>query len=119
MNIFEEGEMVGAQEEYKVMTEVFTSSMPASEYHISFNSMLLYFSTRFTSNIENFKAKLSLVYYVGDVEKVLDIQEKAFNDSVSSFTISFSDTDFFLPEKANNCKFLFTFSFSLNHPEKR
>ena len=118
MNIFEEGEMVGAQEEYKVMTDVFTSSMPASEYHISFNSMLLYFSTRFTSNIENFKAKLSLVYYVGDVEKVLDIQEKAFNDSVSSFTISFSDTDFFLPEKANNCKFLFTFSFSLNHPEK-
>ncbi len=118
MNIFEEGEMVGAQEEYKVMTEVFTSSMPASEYHISFNSMLLYFSTRFTSNIENFKAKLSLVYYVGDVEKVLDIQEKAFNDSVSSFTISFSDTDFFLPEKANNCKFLFIFSFSLNHPEK-
>lgn len=118
MNIFEEGEMVGAQEEYKVMTDVFTSSMPASEYHISFNSMLLYFSTRFTSNIENFKAKLSLVYYVGEVEKVLDIQEKAFNDSVSSFTISFSDTDFFLPEKANNCKFLFTFSFSLNHPEK-
>lgn len=118
MNIFEEGEMVGAQEEYKVMTDVFTSSMPASEYHISFNSMLLYFSTRFTSNIENFKAKLSLVYYVGDVEKVLDIQEKAFNDSVSSFTISFSDTDFFLLEKANNCKFLFTFSFSLNHPEK-
>ena len=58
MNIFEEGEMVGAQEEYKVMTDVFTSSMPASEYHISFNSMLLYFSTRFTSNIENFKAKL-------------------------------------------------------------
>ena len=118
MNIFEEGEMVGAQEEYKVMTDVFTSSMPASEYHISFNSMLLYFSTRFTSNIENFKAKLSLVYYVGEVEKVLDIQEKAFNDSVSSFTISFSDTDFFLLEKANNCKFLFTFSFSLNHPEK-
>lgn len=118
MNIFEEGEMVGAQEEYKVMTDVFTSSMPASEYHISFNSMLLYFSTRFTSNIENFKAKLSLVYYVGEVEKALDIQEKAFNDSVSSFTISFSDTDFFLPEKANNCKFLFTFSFSLNHPEK-
>lgn len=118
MNIFEEGEMVGAQEEYKVMTDVFTSSMPASEYHISFNSMLLYFSTRFTSNIENFKAKLSLVYYVGEVEKVLDIQEKAFNDSVSSFTISFSDTNFFLPEKANNCKFLFTFSFSLNHPEK-
>lgn len=118
MTVFKEGEMEGEQSAYKVTTDVFASSMPASKYRISFNSLTLYFSTRFTSNIENFKAKLSLVYHVGGVEKVLDIQEKAFNDSVSSLTIGFSDTDFSLSEKADNCKLLFTFSFTLNHPGK-
>lgn len=118
INVFKEGEMTGAQDGYEVMTDIFASSIPASSYRISFNSMPVFLSTRFTSNIENLKVKASLYYYVGDVEKVLDIQEQSANDSLSSQSLIFDDIDFSLEERAENCRLMFTLSFTLNHPGK-
>lgn len=118
INVFKEGEMTGDQDGYEVMTDIFASSMPASSYRVSFDSMPVFLTTRFTSNIENLKAKVSLYYYVGDVEKVLDIQEQSVNDSSSSQALVFDVIDFSLEEKAENCRLLFTFSFTLNHPGK-
>lgn len=118
INVFKEGEMTGAQDGYEVMTDIFAPSMPASSYHISFYSMPIFLTTRFTSNIENLKVKASLYYYVGDVEKVLDIQEQSANDSSSSQSLIFDDIDFSLEEKAENCRLIFTFNFTLNHPGK-
>lgn len=118
INVFKEGEMTGAQDGYKVMTDIFAPSMPASSYRISFHSMPIFLTTRFTSNIKNPKVKASLYYYVGDVEKVLDIQEQSANDSFSSQSLIFDDIDFSLEEKAENCRLMFTFSFILNNPGK-
>lgn len=118
INVFKEGEMTGAQDGYKVMTDIFAPSMPASSYRISFHSMPIFLTTRFTSNIKNPKVKASLYYYVGDVEKVLDIQEQLANDSFSSQSLIFDDIDFSLEEKAENCRLMFTFSFILNNPGK-
>lgn len=118
INVFKEGEMTGAQDGYEVITDIFAPSMPASSYHISFYSMPIFLTTRFTSNIENLKVKASLYYYVGDVEKVLDIQEQSANDSSSSQSLIFDDIDFSLEEKAENCRLMFTFNFTLNHPGK-
>lgn len=118
IDVFKEGQMTGAQDGYEVMTDIFASSMPASSYHISFRMMYVFLTTRFTSNIENLKVKMSLLYYVGNIKKVLDIQEQSDNDSVSSNTLLFNDIDFSLEEKAENCRLLFTFSFTLNHPGK-
>ncbi len=118
INVFKEGEMTGAQDGYKVMTDIFAPSMLASSYRISFHSMSIFLTTRFTSNIKNPKVKASLYYYVGDVEKVLDIQEQSANDSFSSQSLIFDDIDFSLEEKAENCRLMFTFSFILNNPGK-
>lgn len=118
INVFKEGEMTGAQDGYKVMTDIFAPSMLASSYRISFHSMPIFLTTRFTSNIKNPKVKASLYYYVGDVEKVLDIQEQSANDSFSSQSLIFDDIDFSLEEKAENCRLMFTFSFILNNPGK-
>lgn len=118
INIFKEGEMTGAQDGYEVMTDIFASSIPASSYRISFNSMPVFLTTRFTSNIENLKVKASLYYYVGDVEKVLDIQEQSANGSSSSQSLIFNDVDFSLEERAENCRLMFTLSFTLNYPGK-
>ena len=118
INIFKEGEMIGAQDGYEVMTDIFASSIPASSYRISFDSMPVFLTTRFTSNIENLKVKVSLYYYVGDVEKVLDIQEQSANGSSSSRSLIFDDVDFSLEDRAENCRLMFTFSFTLNYPGK-
>lgn len=118
INIFKEGEMTGAQDGYEVMTDIFASSIPASSYRISFDSMPVFLTTRFTSNIENLKVKASLYYYVGDVEKVLDIQEQSANGSSSSRSLIFNDVDFSLEERAENCRLMFTLSFTLNYPGK-
>ena len=118
ISIFKEGEMVGAQNGYEVMTDIFASSMPASSYRVYFDSTPVFLTTRFTSNIENLKIKTSLYYYAGDVEKVLDIQEQSANDSSSSQSLIFDDIDFSLEEQAENCRLMFTFSFTLNHPGK-
>ena len=118
INIFKEGEMIGAQDGYEVMTDIFASSIPASSYRISFDLMPVFLTTRFTSNIENLKVKVSLYYYVGDVEKVLDIQEQSANGSSSSRSLIFDDVDFSLEDRAENCRLMFTLSFTLNYPGK-
>lgn len=118
INIFKEGEMIGAQDGYEVMTDIFASSIPASSYRISFDSMPVFLTTRFTSNIENLKVRVVLYYYVGDVEKVLDIQEQSANGSSSSRPLILDDVDFSLEDRAENCRLMFTFSFTLNYPGK-
>lgn len=118
INIFKEGEMIGAQDGYEVMTDIFASSIPASSYRISFDSTPVFLTTRFTSNIENLKVRAVLYYYVGDVEKVLDIQEQSANGSSSSRSLILDDVDFSLEDRAENCRLMFTFSFTLNYPGK-
>lgn len=116
ISIFKEGEMNGAQDGYEVMTDIFALSMPASNYRISFDSTPVFLTTKFASNIKNLKVKASLCYYAGDVKKVLDIQELSADDSSSSQSLIFDDIDFSLEEKAENCRLMFTFSFTLSHP---
>lgn len=118
LSVFKKGQMIGSQDGYEVMTDIFASFLSASSYRISFSALSVFLTTNFASNIENLKAKLSLLYYVGDVEKIQDIQEQVSSDSSSSLLLKFEDTDFSLSEKAENCRLLFTLSFTLNRANK-
>lgn len=118
INVFKEGVVRGDHTDLMIKSDIFADYMLPSTYHLSCRySLCMHLTTKFTSNINNFKAKLALAYFVGNEQKVLDIQEGVQNDSVASFLFNFNDIDFVLEDKAENCRLLFKLSFTLSRPD--
>lgn len=114
INVHKEGFIQGTQDGYEIMTDVLADTpLAVGKYNISLEALNIRFVSGGFTRLYEFKAKLSLLYYVESARRVLDIQEYTEAGTKRTISFGFDNTDFILNEKAENCRLLFTFSYKL------
>lgn len=114
INVHKDGSIQGTQDGYEIITDVLADiPLAVGKYNISLEALNIRFVSGGFTRLYEFKAKLSLLYYVESARRVLDIQEYTETGTKRTISFGFDNTDFILNEKAENCRLLFTFSYKL------